>query len=131
MVKATENLKKLYSLLSEFELFQTIIKGSKEVTIFAPSDEAFAKLSTETLEGLTREDKEKILARHIIAVKKIPSAGITNGQQVSTLLLEKIMLLKSDEGGVQIYYNGKLINIVTADKEASNGVIHIIDKVIL
>ena len=101
------------------------------MTIFAPSDEAFAKLSTETLEGLTREDKEKILARHIIAVKKIPSAGITNGLQVSTLLLEKIMLLKSDEGGVQIYYNGKLINIVTADKEASNGVIHIIDKVIL
>ena len=130
MVKATENLKKLFSLLSEFELFQTIIKGSKEVTIFAPSDEAFAKLSTETLEGLTREDKEKILARHIIAVQKIPSAGITNGR-VSTLLLEKIMLLKSDEGGVQIYYNGKLINIVTADKEASNGVIHIIDKVIL
>ena len=123
-------MKKLFSLLSEFELFQTIIKGSKEVTIFAPSDEAFAKLSTETLEGLTREDKEKILARHIIAVKKIPSAGITNGP-VSTLLLEKIMLLKSDEGGVQIYYNGKLINIVTADKEASNGVIHIIDKVIL
>ena len=123
-------MKKLFSLLSEFELFQTIIKGSKEVTIFAPSDEAFAKLSTETLEGLTREDKEKILARHIIAVKKIPSAGITNGL-VSTLLLEKIMLLKSDEGGVQIYYNGKLINVVTADKEASNGVIHIIDKVIL
>ena len=123
-------MKKLFSLLSEFELFQTIIKGSKEVTIFAPSDEAFAKLSTETLEGLTREDKEKILARHIIAVKKIPSAGITNGR-VSTLLLEKILLLKSDEGGVQIYYNGKLINVVTADKEASNGVIHIIDKVIL
>ena len=123
-------MKKLFSLLSEFELFQTIIKGCKEVTIFAPSDEAFAKLSTETLEGLTREEKEKILARHIIAVKKIPSAGITNGR-VSTLLLEKILLLKSDEGGVQIYYNGKLINIVTADKEASNGVIHIIDKVIL
>lgn len=100
------------------------------MTIFAPSDEAFAKLSTETLEGLTREEKEKILARHIIAVKKIPSAGITNGR-VSTLLLEKILLLKSDEGGVQIYYNGKLINVVTADKEASNGVIHIIDKVIL
>ena len=123
-------MKKLFSLLSEFELFQTIIKGSKEVTIFAPSDEAFAKLSTETLESLTREEKEKILARHIIAVKKIPSAGITNGR-VSTLLLEKILLLKSDEGGVQIYYNGKLINVVTADKEASNGVIHIIDKVIL
>ena len=121
---------KLFSFLSEFEVFLTIIKGSKEVTIFAPSNLAFAKLPAGTLEGLTREEKEKILARHIIPDDELLSADITNSQ-VSTLLGEDIMLLKKGVRDFQIYHKGKLINVFIPDLRASNGVIHIINDVIL
>ena len=65
----------------------------------------------------------------IIPVDTILAAEIATGP-VQTLLGEEIMLLNG-EGDVQIFYKGKMINGVTADKKASNGVIHIIDNVIL
>merc|ERR1719225_683421 len=50
---------------------------------------------------------------------------------VETIGGEVIDLIKTEAGGVQIGYEGNTINVVTADVMASNGVIHIIDKVIL
>ena len=52
---------------------------------------------------------------------------------ISTYLGERLHLIKSDNGDVQILnlYNSESINIVTADIQASNGVIHIIDQVII
>jgi len=59
----------------------------------------------------------------------VPAAKVRNGD-VATLSREKITLKKSG-GSVQVEYNGGTSNVVTADVFASNGVIHVIDKVIV
>ena len=68
--------------------------------------------------------------RHIVPDTNVYAADVTNGK-VKTLGGEKIFLIKAPNEGVQIYHNGNLVNVVKGDVEASNGVIHVIDKVIL
>merc|ERR1712008_497127 len=99
-------------------------------TIFAPSDEAFAKLPEGTLDGLTTEQKLAIVLRHVIANVTVPAADVKTGPVV-TIGGETINLIKTNFGGVQISYMGNVVNVVTADVMASNGVIHVIDAVIL
>lgn len=102
------------------------LKGEGPFTVFAPTDEAFAKLPEGTLESLLK-DKEKlaaILTYHVVPGKvmssdvvKLSSAKTVQGQSVEI----------SIANGVQI--NGA--NVVKTDIETSNGVIHVIDQVIL
>ena len=119
----------LVKLLSDLGLVDAL-RGASAQTIFAPSDEAFAKLPEGTLESLTTEQATAIVLRHVIGGATVPAADVTTGP-VETLGGEVIDLIKTDEGGVQISYMGNLINVVTADVMASNGVIHVIDEVIL
>ena len=100
------------------------------MTIFAPSDEAFSKLPEGTLDGLTQEQKLAIVSRHVVPNATVLAADVTTGP-VKTLGGESIDLIKTDSGGVQISYMVNTINVVTADVMASNGVIHVIDQVIL
>merc|ERR1711997_91023 len=113
----------LVKIVSDHGLVDTL-KDAEALTVFAPSDEAFAKLPEGTLESLSAEDAKAIILRHVVAAK-VPAAA------VSTLGGEAIDLIKTDDGGVQIKYNGNTVNVVTADVMASNGVIHVIDNVIL
>lgn len=105
------------------------LKGEGPFTVFAPTDEAFAKLPEGTLTMLLLpENKEKlvsVLTYHVVAgkvmaadVMKIDSAATLQGQNV---------LIKTMDGKVMI----DDANVVTADVQASNGVIHVIDSVIL
>merc|ERR1712129_202461 len=104
----------LVKIVSDLGLVDTL-KGIDAVTIFAPSDDAFAKLPAGTLESLTTEQA---------------TAGVASGT-VGTFGGEDIDLVKTAEGGVQVVYNGNTVNVVAADVGASNGVIHVIDSVIL
>merc|ERR1711935_759974 len=126
---AAGNFKTLVGLLTELKLVDAL-KGMTAQTIFAPSDEAFAKLPEGTLDGLTPEQKLSIVSRHVVANATVLAADVTTGP-VKTLGGEMIDLIKTDAGGVQISYMGNVVNVVTADVMASNGVIHIIDEVIL
>ncbi len=104
------------------------LNGAGPFTVFAPTDEAFAKVPTNTLTDLLKpENKEKltaILTYHVVSGKvmsadaaKLTTAKTVNGQD-----------LKIDAtNGVKI----NDANVVTADVEASNGVIHIIDTVLM
>ncbi len=105
------------------------LKGKGPFTVFAPTDEAFSKLPKGTLENLLRPENKKtlgsILAYHVlpgrIDAKQVVSSagGITlNGQRVD--------FSRTDEGAK---VDGA--RIVATDIECSNGIIHIIDKVIL
>jgi len=118
----------LVKIVSDLGLAQTL-KDAKAVTIFAPSDDAFAKLPAGTLESLTADQAKAIILRHVVAAK-VPAAAVQTGR-VKTLGGEYIKLIKTPSGGVQIKYNGNINNVVTADVGASNGVIHVIDSVIL
>merc|ERR1711879_447270 len=118
----------LVKIVSDLGLVDTL-KGAEALTVFAPSDDAFAKLPAGTLESLTPDQAKEIVLRHVVTAK-VPAAAVATGP-VETIGGEVIDLIKTEAGGVQIAYEGNTINVVTADVMASNGVIHIIDKVIL
>ncbi len=103
------------------------LKGKGPFTVFAPNDSAFAKLPTGTLESLLK-DKEKltsILTYHVVSGKvtaaevvKINSAKTLNGQSLT---------VKTDKKGVMV----DNARVVATDIECSNGVIHVIDTVVI
>merc|ERR1712029_1236023 len=119
----------LVKIVGDLGLVETL-KGVEAVTIFAPSDEAFAKLPEGTLESLTPEQAKAIVARHVVAGASVYAADVATGD-VETFGGETIGLVKTEAGGVQVTYKGQTVNVVTADVGASNGVIHVIDNVIV
>jgi uncharacterized surface protein with fasciclin (FAS1) repeats len=123
---AAGSFKTLAAALTAADLITTL-KGDGPFTVFAPTDEAFAKLPAGTVEALLK-DKAKltaILTYHVVAgavpaseVVKITSAKTVNGKDVS----------------VAVKYGKVMINnatVVTPDIKASNGIIHVIDTVLL
>jgi len=122
------SFKTLVSIVSDLGLVDTL-KGAEALTVFAPSDDAFAKIDPEVLASLTDEQKKTIVLRHVVTAK-VPAAAVATGP-VGTIGGESIDLVKTEEGGVQVNFNGGTSNVVAADVMASNGVIHVIDKVIL
>ncbi len=97
-------------------------------TIFAPLDDAFAAISAQTYYGLLREEnKEKlvnILGRHVFS-KKITSSEINGEIKIKAINGEEITIKKVN--GI-VYINEA--EVVTADIEAPNGVIHFINRVL-
>ena len=104
------------------------LKGEGPFTVFAPTDDAFAALPEGTVATLLLpENKDKlisILTYHVVA-GKVMSGDLSNNMMATTVQggQRKIMT----EGGVTV--DG--VNVITADIEASNGVIHVVDSVIL
>ena len=105
------------------------LKGDGPLTVFAPTDEAFAALPDGTVENLLKpENKEQlqsVLLYHVVS-GKVMSSDITGSANPATLQGSTIAVEAAD-GGVTV--NGA--NVVSADVGASNGVIHVIDAVIL
>jgi uncharacterized surface protein with fasciclin (FAS1) repeats len=105
------------------------LKGEGPLTVFAPTDEAFAKLPAGTVESLLKpENKNKlknILLFHVVAGKVRAETAVTLDS--AKTLQGTSFSIKLD--GDVLKVNGA--SVVTADVEASNGIIHIIDSVIL
>ena len=102
------------------------LKGDGPFTVFAPNDEAFAKLPAGTVEGLL-ENPEKlaaILTYHVVAGKKVAS-DVVGAKTLATVQGQSLSIDTTD--GVTI--GGA--KILTTDIEASNGVIHVIDTVLI
>ena len=122
---AVGNFKTLISVIQEIDLIDTL-SSEGPYTIFAPNDDAFSKISTETFEDLLI-DKEKlteILTYHIIPniimsnqVNKIKNARTVNGKEIKIKAGDPV---KIDNA-----------TVIEKDLECSNGVIHIIDKVLI
>ena len=104
------------------------LEGDGPFTIFAPLDDAFAAISAQTYYGLLREEnKEKlinILGRHVFS-KKITSSEINGEIKIKAINDEEITIKKVN--GI-VYINEA--EVVTADIEAPNGVIHFINRVL-
>jgi uncharacterized surface protein with fasciclin (FAS1) repeats len=103
-----------------------VLSGEGPFTVFAPTDEAFAKLPDGTVEALL-QDTEKltaILTYHVVAGKVMSSdvAGLTSATTV-----------QGGDLSIDTSYGVKIndAKVVKADVEASNGVIHVIDTVLL
>ena len=117
----------LAAALGAADLVDTL-KGDGPFTVFAPTDEAFAALPAGTVEDLLKpENKDKlaaVLTYHVIA-GKVMSTDLSNGMTATTVNGADVSI--AVDGGVKV--NGA--NVSAADIEASNGVIHVIDAVIL
>ena len=104
------------------------LEGTGPFTIFAPLDDAFAAISAQTYYGLLREENKKkltkILGRHVFS-KKITSSEINGEIKLEAINGEEITIKKVN--GI-VYINEA--EVVTADIEASNGVIHFINRVL-
>jgi len=127
---ATEagTFKTLVKLVTDLGLVDTL-KGVDSVTVFAPSDDAFATLPEGTLENLTTKQAKAIVARHIIVGATVTSADFRNGT-AGTFGGEYIEFYTMENGPL-VRYNGNDANVVSTDIKASNGVIHVLDSVIL
>lgn len=102
------------------------LSGEGPFTVFAPTDEAFAQIPQETLQAVLA-DKEKltaILTYHVVP-GKLMAADVVRSTQLQTVQGQSITV--STEGGVRV----DDANVVQTDIEADNGVIHVIDQVIM
>jgi uncharacterized surface protein with fasciclin (FAS1) repeats len=105
------------------------LKGEGPFTVFAPTDEAFAKLPAGTIETLlkpeNRDQLVAILTYHVVP-GKVKAADVVKLSEAATVNGAKIAITVTD-GGVRV----NDANVIATDIKASNGVIHVIDTVIL
>jgi uncharacterized surface protein with fasciclin (FAS1) repeats len=125
---AAGSFKTLAAALGAAGLVETL-KGEGPFTVFAPTDEAFAKLPAGTVEELLKpENKAKltdILTYHVVAGNVASDAAVK--LSTATALNKKTIKLEVKDGA--LYLNAS--KVTTADVKCSNGVIHIIDAVLL
>ena len=105
------------------------LKGEGPFTVFAPTDEAFAKLPAGTVETLlqpeNRDQLIAILTYHVVP-GKVKAADVVKLSEAATVNGESVAITVSDSG-VQV----NEANVIATDIGASNGVIHVIDTVII
>lgn len=104
------------------------LKGEGPFTVFAPTDDAFAQIPQETIDALLADptgDLTQILLYHVVA-GKVMAADLSDGLTAATLQGGEVTFSLSDSAAM---VNGA--NIIVTDIETSNGVIHVIDSVIL
>jgi uncharacterized surface protein with fasciclin (FAS1) repeats len=123
-----ENLSTLVAALKAAGLVETL-QGEGPFTVFAPTNKAFAALPEGTLENLLKpENKDQLIAiltYHVVS-GEVKSTDLSDGQMAKTVQGAEIKVSLSDKGAM--INNAK---VVAADINASNGVVHVIDTVIL
>ena len=121
------NFTTLAAALTAAGLVETL-KGAGPFTVFAPTDAAFAALPAGTVEDLLKpENKDKLIALltyHVLA-GKVMSTDLSEGLKAKTVNGAEVTITL--DGGAKV--NGVVIS--TADIAASNGVIHVIDAIIM
>ncbi len=109
------------------------LKGEGPYTLFAPTDEAFAKLPAGTVEDLLKpensETLENILLYHVVPGKVMAADVVQlDGQMVDTALEDAQIAVSVKDGNV---YLNETTQVIITDIETANGVIHVIDAVLL
>ena len=124
---ATESAKTLAAAVQAAGLVTTL-EGTGPFTVFAPTDAAFAAIQKDVDNLLKPENKAKlasILTYHVVSGKHM-AADLKDGAELTTVQGEK---LKVSVKGNKVMIGEA--NVTTADVAASNGVVHLIDKVLL
>ena len=126
------NFKTLVTALQAAGLVSTL-KSNQAFTVFAPTDAAFNKLPAATLSDLLKPENKgqltRILTYHVISGKRLTSAQIN-----AMALPMKVQMLSGDK--VTVCRNGRHLKVnnatvVTPDVTATNGIIHVIDTVLI
>ncbi len=124
---AAKSFKTLTSLVKKAGLVKTLQKGTW--TVFAPTDAAFAKVPKATLNALAKDKAllKKVLLYHVVK-GSVPSGKVVtlDGAMVKTVSGKKVAI---DVRGGKVFVN--TARVVTPDVIASNGVIHVVNKVLI
>lgn len=135
---ANPNFSTLVTALTRSDMpnFAGILSGtaSSPFTVFAPTNAAFGALLTElnlpNLAAIPKTTLENTLKYHVVAGANVASTDITNNMTVTTFQGGTFKITTT--GGVKITdANNRVANIIATDVQCSNGIIHVIDKVIL
>ena len=107
-----------------------VLSSDGPYTVFAPTDSAFEEIGLNLSDYDTDEENEtlaKILSYHV-AMGSVMSSELEDGMEINSLIQEPITVNIYGQGAVVL--NGEA-SVTTADVETSNGIIHIIDKVLM
>ena len=118
------------------EDFVSILSTTDEpspFTVFAPTNDAFASLLSElgvnSLGDIDAATLELTLATHVVVEANFRSGDLTNGMNITTV--GDALTVSLDAGPQLIDLNDRIANIIAVDVQAYNGVVHVIDKVVL
>jgi uncharacterized surface protein with fasciclin (FAS1) repeats len=124
---ATDSAKTLTAAVKAASLVDTL-KGKGPFTVFAPTDAAFTSIQKEVDSLLKPENKAKltkVLTYHVVS-GKLKAADLKDGQELTTVQGEKLKVSIKDK---KVMVGNA--NVMGADINASNGIIHVIDKVLM
>jgi uncharacterized surface protein with fasciclin (FAS1) repeats len=127
---AAGNFKTLVTAVKAADLVDTL-KSKGPFTVFAPTDDAFAKLPKGTVEGLLKDiPKLKAVLTYHVVPGKVMAADVVKLKTAKTVQGQDVRI---DASKWHLHKNVKIndANVVKADIVTDNGVIHVIDKVIL
>ncbi len=132
---ADERFTTLVAAVTAAGLAETLA-GPGPFTVYAPVNDAFAALPAGTVDTLLKPENKAqltdVLLYHVDD-RNLPAAGIPNGSTTfKPLLTSQRLCITKDASGVKIADGtGDVANVIIADIKADNGVIHVIDKVLL
>lgn len=113
--------------------FVSILSGTGPFTVFAPTNTAFTNLNTELapggIAGVSSSNLTKVLQYHVVSPANVLSSTLTNNLSVTTILGQNFTVNLSPARITDV--NARVSNITAVDVQCSNGVIHVIDKVLL
>lgn len=127
------DFKTLVAALSCTDLVGAVADPNAELTVFAPSDAAFALAGLNASNICSTFDTETlttILLYHVVGERR-PSPSVINGRNKMISMLAGGAIYPVGTGSLTINANGSTVNIVAPDILASNGIIHVIDFVLL
>ena len=127
---ANGNFKSLATALTKADLVNTL-KGAGPFTVFAPTDAAFAKLPSDVLNGLLNDPAKKadlvnILTYHVVS-GKVPASEVVKLTSAKTVQGSDVKITVRNG---EVFLNDN-VKVVTTDIQASNGIIHVIDTVLM
>ena len=131
---AAGNFTTLAAALQAAGLVDTL-KGAGPFTVFAPTDDAFAKLPAGTVDTLLKDPKgdlTQILTYHVVPGKVMAADVVKlDGQKVKTVQGGELTIGVDGDKVTLTDATGNTVNVTMTDVEASNGVIHVIDGVLM
>lgn len=134
VAQATPTLTTLVNAVVAAELVDTLADESATFTVFAPDDAAFEALPEGELERLLQPENQAelqdILLYHVVANEAM-STDLFDGMTITTVQGQELTVSITDEGVFLIDASGNTAQVTLADVDASNGVVHVINSVLL
>merc|ERR1711957_1074193 len=132
IVETAQSVPELSSLVGALVQADLVgaLSGDGPFTVFAPTNDAFDAISS-VVAGLTMEQLQQVLEYHVISGVAAKSTDLTNMEVLLPLFSGHSLGVDLEEGNVRIVGENNAVTVTTADVLCTNGVVHIVDAVIV